>query len=332
MLKRVCEVYEEMVYRLNDIDIRLLHVYRAVVECRGFTSAQAILNISQPTISNHISELEDRLGMRLCDRGRKGFRLSSKGKRVYEEIVNLFKAHEHFQSVTLELKGKMSGYLNIGVIDNVITDSCCPIIKALSLLNQKSEEVTTRLNIMTPLDLERGLLDMSLDVVVGTFDRQLSGLKYDKIYVEKNQLYSGFNNPILKIESEQKLREAVKNARKVTRTYVEGRDLFAIGNDREVGNADVTNLEAAGILILSGRHIGFLPRHFAERWVMKGEMVSILENEYEYESDFYLVKRKNPRQSIIVDTFLEDLSLAIREIQNNLNVVQSLQTFGSKAG
>ena len=47
-----------MVYRLNDIDVRLLHVYRAVVECRGFTSAQALLNINQSTISNHISELE----------------------------------------------------------------------------------------------------------------------------------------------------------------------------------------------------------------------------------------------------------------------------------
>ena len=122
-----------MVYRLNDIDVRLLHVYRAVVECRGFTNAQAVLNISQPTISNHISELEDRLGMRLCDRGRKGFRLS-RGKRVYDEAVNLFKAHEHFQSVTLELKGKMSGYLNIGVIDNVITDQECPIVRALTLL------------------------------------------------------------------------------------------------------------------------------------------------------------------------------------------------------
>lgn len=321
-----------MVYRLNDIDIRLLHVFRAVVECRGFTSAQATLNISQPTISNHISELEDRLGMRLCDRGRKGFRLSSKGKRVYEEIVNLFKAHEHFQSVTLELKGKMSGYLNIGVIDNVITDNDCPIIKALSLLNEKSDEVTTRLNIMTPLDLERGLLDMSLDVVVGTFDRQLSGLDYKKIYIEENQLYSGINNPILKIETKNKLREAVKHARKVTRTYVEGRDLFAIGNDREIGNANVTNLEAAGMLILSGRHIGFLPRHFAERWVLKNEMVSILEKEYKYESDFYLVKRKNHRQSIIVDTFLQELTIVISEIEDNINNVRPLHTFDLKDG
>jgi len=302
-----------MVYRLNDIDVRLLHVYRAVVECRGFTNAQAVLNISQPTISNHISELEDRLGMRLCDRGRKGFRLSSKGKRVYDEAVNLFKAHEHFQSVTLELKGKMSGYLNIGVIDNVITDQECPIVRALTLLNNKSEEVTCRLEVMTPLELERGLLDMSIDVAIGTFDRQLSGLKYDKIYVERNQLYASINNPILKIKTKNELRNAVSRARKVARTYVEGRDLLPIGNDRKTGNANVSNLEAAGLLILSGRHIGFLPRHYAARWVANNEMASILEKEYKYESDFYLVKRKNPRSSMIVETFLEDLQTVINE-------------------
>ena len=302
-----------MVYRLNDIDVRLLHVYRAVVECRGFTSAQALLNINQSTISNHISELEARLGMRLCDRGRKGFRLSSKGKRVYEETLNLFKAHEHFQSVTLELKGKMSGFLNIGVIDNVITDNDCPIVKALSLLNNKSEEVTCRLEIMTPLDLERGLLDMSIDVAIGTFDRQLSGLKYDKIYVEDNQLYASINNPILKISSKNKLRKAVSQARKVTRSYLEGRDLLPVGNNRKIGNANVSNLEAAGLLILSGRHIGFLPRHYAKIWIDNGEMKSILENEYKYESDFYLVTRKNPRESIILKTFLEDLNTVINQ-------------------
>ena len=75
----------------------------------------------------------------------------------------------------------------------------------------------------------------------------------------------------------------------------------------------MSNLEAAGLLILSGRHIGFLPRHYAKIWIDSGQMKSILENEYKYESDFYLVTRKNPRESIILKTFLEDLNTVINQ-------------------
>ena len=129
-------------YQLSDIDIRLLRVFRAVVECRGFANARALLNIGESTISNHMGKLEERLGFRLCDRGRTGFRLTQKGERVYEELILLFKAHESFQNATLELKSKLGGLLRIGVIDSIITDQVCPVIRGLNLLNSKTREVT----------------------------------------------------------------------------------------------------------------------------------------------------------------------------------------------
>ncbi len=60
-------------------DIRLLRVFEAVVKNGGFTAAQGELNISQSTISNHITALEQRLGVTLHQRGRGGFWLTDKG-------------------------------------------------------------------------------------------------------------------------------------------------------------------------------------------------------------------------------------------------------------
>ncbi len=71
--------------RIADVDIRLLRVFLAVVESGGFSAAQTVLNVGIPTISLHMSELERRIGFRLCSRGSAGFQLSDRGKEVYEQ-------------------------------------------------------------------------------------------------------------------------------------------------------------------------------------------------------------------------------------------------------
>ena len=300
-------------YRLSDTDIRLLHVFRAVVECRGFSNAQAVLNVGQPTISNHIGQLEQRLGFRLCDRGRTGFRLTRKGENVYQEMLALFRAHEQFQSVTLELKGKLSGYLKLGLIDSTVTDPECPIIRAVELLNNKANDIAVRLSILTPGDLEKAVLDGDVDVALGTFDRQVPNLAYKPVYTETNTLYCAPSHPIARLREQDEIRRGVQESRKVTRSYLEGEDLFLIGRDHSTNHASVEFLEAAAILLLGGGHIGFLPRHYARMWEESGRLLPILPDEYVYLSDFYIVTRKNRRASVIVETFLEDLDIAVEE-------------------
>lgn len=81
---------------LSTADLKLLRVFVAVVHSGGFSAARTELNVSQPTISIKISDLESRLGMRLCDRGRGGFKLTAEGQRVYEASLNLFRSLDTF--------------------------------------------------------------------------------------------------------------------------------------------------------------------------------------------------------------------------------------------
>jgi DNA-binding transcriptional LysR family regulator len=67
--------------RLDNIDLRLLRVFVAVVEAHGFSEAQFALNLSASTLSTHLAALERKLGGRLCDRGRGGFRLRPTRRR-----------------------------------------------------------------------------------------------------------------------------------------------------------------------------------------------------------------------------------------------------------
>ena len=56
--------------QLADVDIRLLRIFRVVAEAGGVSAAELELNIGRSTISRHLKDLETRLGVTLCRRGR----------------------------------------------------------------------------------------------------------------------------------------------------------------------------------------------------------------------------------------------------------------------
>ena len=69
--------------QISDIELKQLRVFKAVVDCGGFAAAETTLNISRPNISNHIANLETRINLVLCKRGRAGFALTKEGAVVY---------------------------------------------------------------------------------------------------------------------------------------------------------------------------------------------------------------------------------------------------------
>ena len=81
MYKDACKLLPP---NLSKSDLHLLYVFTSVAEAQGFSAAQIELNVSQSTISRQVSDLELRLGMKLCHRGRSGFRMTEKGDNSVE--------------------------------------------------------------------------------------------------------------------------------------------------------------------------------------------------------------------------------------------------------
>ena len=75
--------------QLSDADLRLLRVFKAVVDCGGMASAELELNLAMSTISRHVKDLETRLGLVLCRRGRGGFALTPEGEQLYAATERL---------------------------------------------------------------------------------------------------------------------------------------------------------------------------------------------------------------------------------------------------
>lgn len=78
------------------LEDKRLKVFAAVVESGNFTAAASSLGLTQPAVSQNISELEKDLGVRLFDRSTRGeVRLTEQG-RLFEgyarQILHWYKA------------------------------------------------------------------------------------------------------------------------------------------------------------------------------------------------------------------------------------------------
>ncbi len=98
---------------IAEYDLRLLRIFASVVENGGFSNAEAALGITRSTISIHMSNLEERMKLTLCLRGRGGFSLTEDGQTVYRAVINLFESLNDFSFLIGTLSKELSGELVI---------------------------------------------------------------------------------------------------------------------------------------------------------------------------------------------------------------------------
>ncbi|WP_297372033.1 LysR family transcriptional regulator [Acidocella sp.] len=272
--------------RLDTIDLRLLRVFVTVVEARGFTAAQTVLNVSASTISNQIAALETRLGVRLCQRGRAGFKLTEDGETIFTETQTLFAAIDGFDMRASALRARVRGTLAIGLLDNTITDPGAALPALFHQFIAARGDVQLSVEIKPPNELLRDLIEGKLHVAIGSFPKVLLGLTYLPLYEEPHLFYCGRLHPFFALAAEQVTTETLGRQRIVSRGYWGARDTKHIRSQRPA--AVMNNMEVAAQLILSGDYLGYLPQHYAKRWVDAGEMKPLLTDELAFNAPFEL--------------------------------------------
>ncbi len=84
-----------------DIDLRRIRSFLALAEHGGFGVAAEALGVSQPTLSAHIADLEEELGVPLVTRTTRRVRLTPLGERF---LMRARRAVEEIQHVTVEIR------------------------------------------------------------------------------------------------------------------------------------------------------------------------------------------------------------------------------------
>jgi len=283
-----------MLGQLSDMDLRLLRVFRTVVDCGGMAAAELELNIGTSTVSRHVKDLETRLGLTLCRRGRAGFALTPEGEKIYAQTTHLLAAAEAFRTGVDEIHQRMGGQLHIAVFDKTASNPNAHIAQAIALFTGQAPDVALNLHVGTLTAIERGVLDGTFQIGIIPGHRSSDALEYTPLFDEGMSLYCGRAHALFAQTG-------------VTLGWDRLREQQFAGLGYHSPNMDLTlrqrlprsatgfDQESIATLILSGQFLGFLPDHYAQSFVRDGQMRAIEPEVLRYDCEFFAITRRSPQ-------------------------------------
>ncbi|KZN30169.1 LysR family transcriptional regulator [Pseudoalteromonas luteoviolacea S2607] len=301
--------------QVHDVDLRLLRIFVAIVECGGLSAAESRLNIGRSTISSHLSDLEVRLGIKLCKRGRGGFELTEPGRVTYQASLELLQQCDAFATTVASSKNELSGRVTIATIDTMVSDPRCGVARAISALKAKGGNIQFEMNVCEAREVETSVINGRSLVGLGVSRHHLRGLDYYPLHDETNFLYCAQGHPLFDCKDSQVIR-LLKNAEVVTSNYMRDKETRNDGLNYQ-NSAIAYHDEGIAHLILSGEFIGYLPEHYASYWVDKGLFKAILPKKYSYKIPVVLITAKNSSMSPLANAIIEELKRSHAVLHNS---------------
>ena len=166
------------------MDIRLLRYFLTVAKEQNFTKAAGQLNITQPTLSRQLKDMEDELGKQLLIRGNRRITLTEEGmilRKRAEEIMELVQKAEHEIATSDDF---IAGDITIGAGE---TDGIRFLARAAKTLQEQYPDI--HLHIISgdgesvEENLDRGLIDF------GFMCREIDTAKYEYLKVPGNDSF-----------------------------------------------------------------------------------------------------------------------------------------------
>ncbi len=295
--------------QLADMDLRLLQVFKSVAECGGLSAAELELNIGTSTVSRHMKDLETRLGLTLCRRGRAGFALTPEGQRVYDETLRLLASVDAFRSSIDDIHHRMGGQLDVAVFDKTASNPEAHIDRAIALFAERAPDVALHLHVAGIPAIERGLMDGRFQLGIVPTHRASQSLVYETLFHEHMRLYCGARHPLWAGDDGALGWEALR-AWPFAGLGYHSPNMELGHRARLPRKATGFDQESIATLILSGRYLGFLPDHYAEAFELRGQLRALRPDLFFYDCEFVSVLRRSPQPARAAQAFAACLRAA----------------------
>lgn len=166
------------------MEFRVLQYFLAVTREGNISAAAQSLNLSQPSLSRQLKDLEDELGAKLFIRGNRHIELTEEGLILRKRAGEIMQLVELTESEISEVKNNISGTLSIGAGESLSMHRITEVFRRL-----KENYPDIRLNVVSGDTedlqdrLDRGLLDFAL--IFTDFDRNA----YHHLTLEEKEIF-----------------------------------------------------------------------------------------------------------------------------------------------
>ena len=290
---------------LAEADLRLLRIFVVIVESGGLAAAELRLNIGRSVISRHLKDLETRLGVRLCERGRAGFALTDEGATVLDATRRLLAQVEGFRREVASLHSGMRGEFRLAVFDKFVTNPDCRLDRCIAVFAEDAPAVRFDVHVSSMTDMEKGLLEGRFQVGIHPFHRASESLLTVPLFAERMSVYAAPTHALL-ADGVMPDDETLRNAEFVGLGYHSPN----MEHFRRIGlepAAHAYDQEATVLLLLSGRYLGFLPDHYAASFVEAGRLVRVPSAIFQYRCDWCASMARTPPPGRIARHFMTRL-------------------------
>ncbi|MRX33279.1 LysR family transcriptional regulator [Aminobacter sp. MDW-2] len=295
---------------LGDAELRLLRVFASVVQHGGFSAAQSALGMTQATISTHMRHLEERLGLRLCSRGRGGFELTDEGRLVYDAALELFGSLEKFQSRIGEAQGELTGNLSFGTVDAMITNRDLDLHGALAAFHRAAPRVHLEIDVAAPQVLHQGLLNGAYQIVLmPSVGSVTPHFRTQAAFSEVQKLYCAEGHALFAVPDADLTDDRLAAQPFAGRTYMLNETICGVSF---TWAAATPHMEGTLLLLLSGAYIGFLPDHYADEWVRTGRLRVLAPERMVFEDMFHIAYPRN-KPSRAAETLAQTITESVRK-------------------
>ena len=154
-------------------DGRDLRAFLAVADCGSLGRAAHVVNMTQPSLSRRIQEMEIRLRSPLFERHSKGMALTAAGETLIDHARLLVFEMEQAEQAVAALNGMQRGKLRLGAVAAL----CRGVVpRAIAAMLVEAPDITVDLFEAPDSELVEALVGRRLDLIVAT-----DGLENDEI-------------------------------------------------------------------------------------------------------------------------------------------------------
>lgn len=141
--------------------------FYSVAKCRHFRLAAAELNISQPSLSRSIANLEEELGVMLFDRSGRGITLTKYGKVFFGHAEKILTDVKTAESQMKKLSGN-AGSIDIAYVFPLAARYIPHMVRSF-LSKSKNKDVSFHFHQSHTSDLVEGLKSERYDIIFGSY-------------------------------------------------------------------------------------------------------------------------------------------------------------------
>jgi DNA-binding transcriptional LysR family regulator len=299
-----------------ELDWNLLRTFLVIVEENGITAAANRLRLKQPTVSNALKRLEDRLGKRLATRSPGAFEVTPAGALLYDEAVEIFSIVARLGILVRDMDEEISGHVTLALASHVVS----PVLdEVLALFHETHPKATTGIEVLGSGDVIQAVRQSQASFGICLVHEKHAQLDYLRLFREYFGFFCGprhhlFGRTGLTIANLRGESSVSFNTDRLTDALRSVALLRASAELDEQVIGVSPSLEEVRRMIVAGLGIGPLPVHVARHDVETGHLWQLPPYDALPAIDIYVVSNPNTRMNRAEQSMLAMLKRRIDAI------------------